>query len=140
VQRWSTCLDQVLSKSNPMSRACFWKKVKLRNRNWGWTRPRRHYGSGAQRQERCVWLNRFQCLSMSELTVSSDMDKHTPYDWLIFSPYALHWRLWRDVMSTYFEVLPVRCSETRCHQAPGVRTPVVETISSRWLVPQHTRR
>jgi hypothetical protein len=24
--------------------------------------------------------------------------------WLFFSPYALHWRLWRDVMSTYFEV------------------------------------
>jgi hypothetical protein len=43
-------------------------------------------------------------------------------------------------MSTYFEVLPVGSSETHCHQAPGVRTAVVEAPSCRWIVPQHTRR
>jgi hypothetical protein len=55
-----------------------------------------------------------------------------------FSPYARHWRLWRDVMITYFEVLTVRSSETHCHQAPGTRTAVVEALSSRGLAPLHT--
>jgi hypothetical protein len=58
--------------------------------------------------------------------------------WQIFSPYARHWRLWRDVMSTYFEVLPVRSSETHCHQTPGARTAVVEALSSRGLAPLYT--
>ena len=67
------------------------------------------------------------CLSMSELAC-----------WLIFPAIAPHWRLSRDVMSTNFEVLPVRSSETRCHQAPGARTAVVEAPSSRGLAPLHT--
>jgi hypothetical protein len=45
---------------------------------------------------------------------------------------------WRDVMSTYFEVLPVRSSETVGLRAPGARTAVVERLSSRGLVPLHT--
>ncbi len=110
--------------------AGFWKKVKLRNRNLRLTRQLRHYGRegsdsrGVRRLKSCSVY-----LSMSALA-----------SWLFFSPYALHWRLWRDVMSTYFAVLPVRCSEKRCHQAPGARTAVVEALSSRGLVPQHTRR
>jgi hypothetical protein len=93
------------------------------------TRQLRHYGRGGSDSRGVGRLKSCSAyLSISALAC-----------WLIFSPYAPHWRLWRDVMSTNFEVFPVRCSETHCHQAPGARTAGVEAPSSRGLVPQHAR-
>jgi hypothetical protein len=82
----------------------YWKRRKRlfsseKERDWTrqlWTAAVRSDIRGVRRLKSCSVY-----LSMSTLAC-----------WLIFSPYARHWRLWRDVMSTYFEVLPVRRSET----------------------------
>jgi len=107
----------------------FRKKQNLEIEICALTRQLRHYGRGGSDSRGVGRLKSCSAyLSMSALAC-----------WLIFSPYAPHWRLWRDVMSTNFEVLPVRCSETHCHQAPGARTAGVEAPSSRGLLLQHAR-